>query len=144
MDTQLDSPIIAKARYLDESLNHPFDYVHRAWSDGTVALRHDLILISQGWMTLGLEGDCPVPLLDSYHTITHESDHPLFIAAQRLWREVTTHLDIAPDGWVPTEGRGSKKPEHDAIYDAVLHSILQSEALDQDEPIQSEDGLRSI
>lgn len=142
--TRLYSPVLAKARRLDESLRRPFDYVHRTWNDGAVALRHDLILMSQEWMKLGLEGSCPVSLPDPHQIVTHEIDYQLFVAAQNLRREITTHLDIAPDGWVPTGEWESKKSEHDALYQAVLHSILQSEVLDQDEPIQSEDDLRSI
>ncbi|OAP64623.1 hypothetical protein AYL99_00595 [Fonsecaea erecta] len=52
------SPKLAAARALDEALLRHFLYCHSSWQVGAVALRQELIELSQHWSQLGLPGSC--------------------------------------------------------------------------------------
>lgn len=97
------APKLATARSMDESLFRPFRYCYRTWEDGAVAFREELIQTSLRWKELGLVESCPFPLPSPDELVRHQKDYRRFEAAQQLKHSLSSLLNTASDGWVPSK-----------------------------------------
>jgi Phosphotransferase enzyme family len=137
-------PILAQPRSLNEDFLRPFHYGYRSWKDGVVALRHDLLMISQKWKQLGFDEPCPVPVLEAKVILAHDKDYRLFEAAQKLRRQVTDYLNVSPEGWVPIDAWDRTQSQHRELFDSVLQGISSAETTDESEPVKTKEDLKAI
>ncbi|KAJ5180838.1 hypothetical protein N7492_004048 [Penicillium capsulatum] len=121
-----------------------FRYCYRTWKDGAVAFRHELIEISKDWAALGFAGSCPFPLSSAEEMVLRRKEYRCFEAAQNLKRDLSSLLDVAPDGWVPPEGWEAAKMGNKEMFEGMLEAVLTNKDPDDDEPIRSERDLRNI
>lgn len=137
-------PILAESRSLDEDILRPFHYSHRSWKDGAVALRHDLLVISEKWNQLGFTGSCPVLVPEPGKISIHKKHYRHFEAAQKLRKQAANILGVSSEGWVPEEAWERTQLAHEELFRDVLKSIVDAEATDENEPVQNEEDLRAI
>ncbi|KAH7081224.1 kinase-like domain-containing protein [Paraphoma chrysanthemicola] len=141
---RLLAPKLATARSIDETLFRPFRYCYRTWEDGAVAFREELIQTSLHWNELGLAGPCPYLLPDPNELVHHQKDYKQFEAAQQLKHSLSSLLNTASDGWVPSEDWEATKAAHQELFMGMLQEVLGNETPDDDEPIKDENDLREI
>lgn len=137
-------PKLAFPRSLDESLFRPFRYCYRTWKDGAVAFLHELIETSQQWTKLGLPGSCPFATPTPEELRIHQQYYQKFVAAQELKRDLSSLLNTASDGWLPSEAWEATLSAHREIFAKMLEAILTNEHPDDNEPIRNETDLREI
>lgn len=142
--TRFLTPKLSGPRLMNEALFRPFRYCYRTWKDGAVALRHELIQTSQQWKQLGFAGSCPFTLPEAEELAIHWKEYRTFEAAHDLKRNLSSLLDTASDGWVPTEDWESKRLAQRELFDGMLQAVLSNEDPDDDEPIRNEKDLRAI
>ncbi|OAL34360.1 hypothetical protein AYO20_06413 [Fonsecaea nubica] len=136
-------PKWAGPRLLDESLFRPFRYCYRTWKDGAVAFLHELIETSQHWASLGLPGSCPFTKPTPEEFMIHQQ-YKRFVAAQELKRDLSSLLDIASDGWVPSGAWETTLLAQKEMFANMLEAVLTNADPDDDEPIRDESDLREI
>ena len=138
------TPILSGPRLMDETLLRPFCYSYRTWKNGAVALRHDMIEAARHWKELGLPGQCLYSLPTPNELAEHEKEYKLFEAAQVLRRDLSTLLNTASDGWVPTEEWEATELAHREVFTGMLEAATTNQELDEDEPVKDGETLRSI
>ncbi|KAH7091577.1 kinase-like domain-containing protein [Paraphoma chrysanthemicola] len=141
---RLLAPKLATARSIDANLFRPFRYCYRTWEDGIVAFREELIQTSLHWKELGLKGSCPYPLPGPDDLLHHQKDCKQFEAAQQLTHSLSSLLNTASDGWVPSEAWEATEVAHQELFKGMLQEVLGNVTSDDDEPIKNEDDLREI
>jgi hypothetical protein len=110
----------------------------------TVATLRFSDMTSREWRDLGFREKCPITSLDAEKLSAHEIEYRLFVAAQKLRKQVANYLTISSDGWVPREAWNAVQLQHRELYQDVLVCILGAENSDNDEPIRSEEDLNAI
>ncbi|KZF20888.1 hypothetical protein L228DRAFT_270155 [Xylona heveae TC161] len=142
--SQFLTPKLSGPRSMDENLFRPFRYSYRTWKDGAVALRHELIETSRHWTELGFVGTCAYAKPTLEELSVHQKEYRYFEAAQNLRRDLSSLLDIASDGWVPLENWEATKSAQKDTFIGILHAVSTNEPSGDDEPIQTEQDLKSI
>ncbi|KAL2785160.1 kinase-like domain-containing protein [Aspergillus keveii] len=144
LTSQYYTPQLAGPRLVDESLFRPFLYSYRTWRDGTVALRQELIETARLWHDLGLGGSCPYPSPSSGELAKHMKEYKLFEAAQELRVGMYSVINTGDGGWVPTDQWEAAHGANKELYHGALEAVLTNPDVDEDEPVQDEETLRSI
>ncbi|KAL6705257.1 hypothetical protein ACN47E_007217 [Coniothyrium glycines] len=144
VSVQYLTPKLATARSMDEDLFRPFRYCYRTWEDGDVAFREELIQTSLHWRGLGLERPCPISIPQLHELEQHQKDYKRFEAAIQLRHILSSLLNTASDGWVPSEQWEATRTAHRELFVAMLQEILENEHPDDDEPVKSENDLREL
>jgi hypothetical protein len=137
-------PKLSGPRLMDEALFRPFRYCYRTWKDGVVAFRHELIETSRRWKELGLAGSCPFPIPTTEDLAVHQKEYKHFEAAQDLRNSLSSLLNTASDGWVPSEEWEATESAHREMFHGMLQAVLTNENADDNEPIKDEGDLREI
>jgi hypothetical protein len=95
-------PRLWAAMEMDQAYIRLFLYCNSSWSDGAVALRQELLELSQRWQDLGLPGTCPYK--PSEEEITkHSQDWEDYETVQGLRLFMYKVIGANSDGWVPNE-----------------------------------------
>ena len=142
--TQFLVPKLSGPRLMDEALFRPFRYCYRTWKDGAIAFRHELIETSRRWKELGLASSCPFPTPTPEELAIHQKEYRTFEAAQDLRNNLSSLLNTASDGWVPTEDWEATESAHREMFNGMLQAVLTNENPDDDEPMRDEGDLRAI
>jgi len=129
---------------INEALFRPFRYCYRTWSDGEIVFRNKLIETTRRWHSLGFTGYCHVPELTPRKLAAHQKQFQRFLAAHELRNNLSSLLNTASDGWVPSKDWETVKKAHKELFDGMLEAVLRNEAPDDDKPIRSEADLRAI
>ncbi|KAI4235217.1 MAG: hypothetical protein L6R40_006514 [Gallowayella cf. fulva] len=108
---------------LDEDVVRFFEYCHRTYRDGAGILRQVLIDLANRWKELALAGSCPYPLPTSEELLAHHEEYKAPEHAQALRKFVTSSLNTASDGWVPTEVWKETTENHKKLYDKLLQDM---------------------
>lgn len=108
------------------------------------AIREELIQTSLHWEELGFLRSCPVPVPSLDEFIQHQKDYRRFEAAYQLRHSLSSLLNVASDGWVPSEQWEATRLAHREPFAGMLQEVLENERPDDDEPIRGEDDLREI
>lgn len=137
-------PKLSGPRLMDESLFRPFRYCYRTWKDGAAVFRHELIETGQCWKALGLAGSCPFPAPTPEEVAIHQKEYKMFQAAHQLRNDLSSLLDTASDGWVPTEDWEAAESGHRDMFNGMLQAVLDNVDPDEDEPVRDGADLRSI
>ncbi len=132
---------VCKALFQDYLLR-PFRYYHRTWRDGAVALRQELIEISNRWKELGLANSCLYPLPTSDELLVHQKELETFVTAQQLKQRLMSLLDTTPNRWILTYLWEATKVAHKEAFDELVRAVTNGE--DTDNQSMSEEDLRKI
>jgi hypothetical protein len=141
---QFWAPRLSAAKSMDEAYFQPFRYCYRTWEDGAVAFREELIQTSRRWKELGFAVPSPFPLPCPDDIAVHQKEYRLFEAAQQLRYSLSSLLNTASDGWVPSEDWEGTESAHREVFEGMLQEILGNEQPDDDEPIRGGDVLTEI
>ena len=142
--TQYLVPKLSGPRLMDEALFRPFRYCYRTWKDGAVAFRHELIETSLQWKEMVLVGSCPFPTPTPEELAMHQKDYRSFEAAHDLRNNLSSLLNTAPDGWVPSKDWEATESAHREVFNGMLQAVLSNETPEDDELIKDEGDLRAI
>ena len=132
------APKLAAARALDETLLRLFRYCNSSWRDGAVALRQELIELSQRWLDLGLPGSCPYQPSPE-ELAQHRKQWEDFETTQKFKLFLIRMLDSNSDGWIPTEGWEAAKAAHKGVFEQWMETVRESE-----DPEMNEDRGRKL
>lgn len=108
---------------LDDDVVRFFEYCHRTYRDGAGIFRQVLMDLANRWEGLGLTGSCPYPLPTSEGWLAHQEEYKALEYAQELKKFVTSRLNTASDGWVPTHAWNETIEDHKKLYDEFLQNI---------------------
>ncbi|KAL3447722.1 hypothetical protein BJX65DRAFT_295555 [Aspergillus insuetus] len=128
LTSQYYTPQLAGPQLVDQSLFRPFIYSDRTWRDGAVALRQELIETSRL----------------SEELAEHMKEYRLFEAAQELRVNMDSVINTGSGGWVPTGQWEAAQVANKDLYQGVVEAVLSNPEVDDDEPVQDEETLRSI
>ncbi|CAA9963930.1 hypothetical protein PTMSG1_07289 [Pyrenophora teres f. maculata] len=140
---QFFSTKLSAARALDEAYFRPLRYCYRIWEDGAVAFREELIQTLKLWKELGFTGSCPFPLPSHHEMSILQKDYKVSETAQQLKHSLSSLLNTASDGWVPSDDWEGTESAHRELFQGMLQELLRTEP-DDDESIGGEDDLRGI
>ncbi len=105
---------------LDDDVARFFEYCHRTYRDGAGIFRQVLMDLAKRWKELALAGSCPYPLPTSEEWLAHQEQYKALEYAQELKKFVTSRLNTASDGWVPTDAWKETIEDHKKLYDEFL------------------------
>ncbi|KAF2664385.1 kinase subdomain-containing protein [Microthyrium microscopicum] len=95
-------PRLWTAMQIDQSYINLFRYCDSSWQDGGVALREQLLVLSNQWQDLGLPGVCPYQ--PSQEEIsTHNKEWEDYKTVHKLRSFMFKLVGSNSDGWVPNE-----------------------------------------
>lgn len=126
------APKIAAVRAVDATLLRPLRYYHSSWSIGTVALRQDLIELSQRWSELELPGSCPYQP-SAEELAEHAKQWEDFETTQKFKLYLMKTLDAGSDGWVPIEAWETSRAVHKQLFEIWMETVRASEDPDMNE-----------
>ena len=108
---------------LDDDIARFFEYCHRTYRDGAGILRQVLMDLANRWKELALAGSCPYPLPTSEEWLAHREEYKALEYAQELKKFVTSRLNTASDGWVPTDVWKETLEDHKKLYNEFLQNM---------------------
>jgi len=121
-----------KARIMDQDILRIFRYVPAAWRHGAVAIREDLMKLSERWSDpLSLPGTCPYqPSADEIarHKILLNDFHE----AHSIRRQLIDGFHTDEEGWVPIDRWDIIREEHDVFYREWLMEVVRTGELMED------------
>ncbi|KAI4157290.1 MAG: hypothetical protein LQ342_008408 [Letrouitia transgressa] len=112
---------------LDDDVARFFEYCHRTYRDGAGILRQVLMDLANRWKELALAGSCPYPLPTSEEWLAHREEYKALEYAQELKKFVTSRLNTASDGWVPTDAWKETLEDHKKLYNEFLQNMGEEE-----------------
>ncbi|KAL8859337.1 MAG: hypothetical protein Q9178_004275 [Gyalolechia marmorata] len=116
-------PKLSATWELDDDVARFFEYCHRTYRDGAGIFRQVLMDLAHRWKELGLAGSCPYPLPTPEEWLAHREEYKALEQAQELKELVTSRLNTASDGWVPTNFWKETIENHQKLYDAFLQNM---------------------
>ncbi|KAL8676768.1 MAG: hypothetical protein Q9186_006749 [Xanthomendoza sp. 1 TL-2023] len=112
---------------LDVDITRFFEYCHRTYRDGAGILRQVLMDLANRWTELALANPCPYPLPTSEQWLAHRGEYQALENAQELKRFVTSRLNTASDGWVPTDAWQETVENHQQLYEEFLQTMCEED-----------------
>jgi hypothetical protein len=125
-------PKLHDAPALDQTLLRPITYCHTSWRDGAVALRQELIELSQRWTELGFSGSCPYQP-SAEELALHARAWEDFEGFQTLKLFLVRSMNSNTDGWVSPEAWEAAKDANQYVFEEWIKSAAQSENPDMNE-----------
>ena len=116
-------PKLYAAWELDNDVVRFFEYCHRTYKDGAGILRQVLMDLANCWKELAIVGSCPYPLPTPEELSAHCEEYKALEHAQELKEFVRSRLNIASDGWVPTNAWKETVEDHKKLYDEFLQNM---------------------
>lgn len=110
---------------LDDDVARFFEYCHRTYRDGAGILRQVLMDLANRWKELALACSSPYPLPTSEEWLAHCEEYKALEDAQELKKFVTSRLNTASDGWVPTDAWKETAEDLQKLYDEFLQHMSE-------------------
>ena len=121
------APKLYAAWKLDQNVARFFECCHRTYKDGAGILRQVLMDLANRWNELELAGSCPYPLPTPEELLTHQEEYKALENEQTLNKFVTSRVNCASDGWVPTDAWRETIEEHKKLYDEFLQTMSKED-----------------
>lgn len=121
-------PKLHAAWDLDDDILRFFESCHRTYRDGAGVFRQVLIDLATRWTELALPGSCPYPLPPSpEEQLAHDEEYQALAHALEIKKHVTSRLNTADDGWVPTDAWEETVENHKELYGEFLQQMSEED-----------------
>ena len=124
---QLLIPKLSSTLELDDDIIRFSEYCQRTYRDGAGVFRQVLIDLAKRWQELKLTGSCPYSLPTSKDLVIHQEEYKDLERVQELRNFVISRLNIAADGWVPTEAWEETVENHEKLYEKFRKTMEDEE-----------------